>query len=106
MWIANLASGALLLFLGFITRVFKLSMLVAGYNTASEEEKKKIDEKKMTRYVGNLLMIAAGILLVFGLVSLWFEFADYLFWISWGLFLAVIIGGLVYLNTGKRLEKE
>jgi len=106
MWIVNIVSGALLLLVGFLTRTYNLSGLVAGYNTAPEEEKQKYDEKKMTRYVGNLLMISAGVLLVFGFASVVIELPGYLFGVSWGLFTAFIFAGLIYLNTGNRLKKQ
>lgn len=40
----------------------KGSWLIAGYNTAGKEEKEKIDEKKLCRSMGVLLLLVAGIL--------------------------------------------
>jgi hypothetical protein len=60
----------------------------------------------MTRYVGNMVMIAGGILLAFGLVSLVVDLPIAALWLSWGLFVATIFGGVIYMNTGDRLKKR
>ena len=46
MGIVNLSAGIFILILGIIVKKFNLSILVAGYNTASEEEKAKIINKR------------------------------------------------------------
>ncbi len=40
----------------------KGSWLIAGYNTASQEEKEKIDEKKLCRSMGVMLLSIAAIM--------------------------------------------
>jgi O-antigen/teichoic acid export membrane protein len=104
MWIVYLASGVIILFLGFVTRKYNLSILVAGYNTAPAEEKQKYDERKMTRYVGNMLMMASAILLVSAIVFYWFDLPESAFFVSWAIFIIFLLGGLVFLNTNDRLK--
>jgi hypothetical protein len=106
MLLVNLVGGMLLLAIGAGVRIFRAGGLVAGYNTMPREEQDKIDVERMTRYVGNMLMVAAGILLVFGLASLVLDLPASALWLSWGLFLVPIVAGLVYINTGDRLRKR
>lgn len=42
------------------------SFLIAGYNTASPEEKARYDEKKLCRIVGSCLLVIALLLFVMG----------------------------------------
>lgn len=106
MWITNALSGAVVFLLGLITRVLKAGYLIAGYNTMPKQEKVKYDEAELTRGIGNLLMIA-GVALLLPLVA--FPFVDYipaaLIVASWVLFSAVILGGLIWANTGNRFRK-
>ena len=48
--------------LGIFLLFGKGSFLIAGYNTASEEEKKKIDKKKLCRSMGIMLLAVAGLI--------------------------------------------
>ena len=107
MWIANALCGAAVFLLGLIARVAKAGWLIAGYNTMPKHEKAKYDEEALTRGIGNLMMLAGAALLL-PLVALPF-FEDLpVPWItaSWVLFSAVIIGGLIYANTGYRFRKK
>lgn len=96
-WIANILGGTVILFLGIIIRVFNASGLIAGYNTASAEEKAKYDERALTKFVGGLLIAASVILLARGILPA-------VAGISWALFMAIVIGGVVYMNTGERFR--
>ncbi len=98
MWVANILGGTVTLVIGIVIRVFNASGLIAGYNTASAAEQALYDERAMTRFVGNLLIAASGILLAGGLLP---PVAV----VSWVIFLAVIIGGVVYMNTGNRFKR-
>ncbi len=105
-YIVNLLGGLILLFLGLITRFLKASWLVAGYNTASKEEKAKYDEEKLTRYVGNLLIILSIVLLLGGLLMAIFISQEFMILsISWVLFFILSIVGLIYVNTGNKIKK-
>jgi hypothetical protein len=97
-WTTNILGGTVTLFVGIIIRVFNASGLVAGYNTASAAEQALYDERAMTRFVGNLLIAASGILLVGGLLPA-------VAVVTWVIFLAVILGGAVYMNTGNRFKR-
>lgn len=86
-------------------RVFKLSNLIAGYNTASKEEKAKYDEEKLTKFVGNLLIVSSLVLLLGGMLALLVSNKAAVVNISWILFSLVIFGGVIYMNTGNRFRK-
>jgi hypothetical protein len=106
MLLVNLVGGVVLLVIGAGVRVTRAGILVAGYNTAPREEQETYDVERMTRYVGNMLMVAAGILLVFGAAALFADLPTSVLWLSWGLFLVPIVAGLIYINTGDRLRKR
>lgn len=89
--------------LGILFRRGKGSFLIAGYNTASKAEKEKIDEKKLCRYMGNLMFLIAGCFLV--LVASDLTGKMWLLWLGLALLFGVVLGGIVYLNTGNRLKR-
>ena len=98
MWVANILGGAITLIVGIVIRVFNASGLIAGYNTASAAEQALYDERALTRFVGNLLIAASLVLLAGGLLP---GAAG----IPWLLFVAIVIGGIVYMNTGERFRR-
>lgn len=95
--------AALLALLGLLFRSGRGAFLIAGYNTASKEEKEKIDEKKLCKYVGKLMLLFAGCFLILMasdvLGKMW------LLWLGLTLLFGTVIGGVIYLNTGDRLKK-
>lgn len=96
-----LLSGAGLFVLGLVIRRYKLSVLIAGYNTASKAEKERYDEEKLVRTVGGFLMYAAILLVFGGLVSmLLVPYASYIATASWIVFSVALLIWLVYINTG------
>lgn len=105
MWIANILGGTVTLVIGIVIRVFNVSGLIAGYNTASAAERAKYDERAMTRFVGNLLIAASVVLLTGGFLTLIGGAPEILAIVSWLIFLAVIIGSIVYMNTGNRFRQ-
>ncbi|HUS98764.1 MAG TPA: DUF3784 domain-containing protein [Candidatus Thermoplasmatota archaeon] len=106
MWIINLLSGLFVFFLGLIIRIFKMSFLIAGYNTASKEEKKKYDEEKLIKYVSNLLMISSAFIIIGSLLSIIFDAIHETIIIgSWLFFTVFIIGGVIYLNVSGCVKK-
>ena len=51
----------------------KGDMLMAGYNTASKEEKEKIDVKRLRIVMGSFFLLAAGVLALRNVIGLgWF----------------------------------
>lgn len=93
--IINIVVFLLLLFLGIIIIIGKGDGLIAGYNTASDEEKKEFDVKKLRLIVG-LMCIAIGIILVFTLSG---ETYGMKVLLSNVLIIAVCIIGIIMCNT-------
>ncbi|NLZ29652.1 MAG: DUF3784 domain-containing protein [Methanomicrobiales archaeon] len=104
-WIANALGGVIVLVIGIIIRAFNVSSLIAGYNTASAEEQEKYDERALTRFVGNLLITASAILLAGGLLDVATGARGAIVSASWLAFVALLIGGVVYANTGGRFQR-
>lgn len=94
---------ALFLVLGLAFKRGKGAFLIAGYNTASATEKEKIDEKKLCRYMAKLMFVLAACWAVIAASELFH--AMWLLWLGLILFLGVVIGGVIRLNTGDRLKK-
>ncbi len=62
----HIAIAVMLLILGYLVKYRRWSTLIAGYNTASEEEKVKYDEEALCSFVGNLMFVLAFILALRG----------------------------------------
>lgn len=106
MWASNFIAGGLLLFLGIMIRVFNLSGLIAGYNTASPEKKEKVNERALTRFVG-MMLVAGGIVLLIGGLFICLNIAVIIIMpASWVLFVVIIFGGLLYVNLSPRFKKN
>ncbi len=101
--IVHLLFAALFVVLGLAFRKGKGIFLIAGYNTASAEEKAKIDEKKLCKYMSQLMFALAGCWLVVACSEIFHKMA--LLWVGLGLFCIVCVGGVLYMNTGNRLTK-
>ena len=68
----------------------KGDMLMAGYNTASKEEKEKIDVKRLRIVMGSFFLLAAGVLALRNVIGLgWFMV----------LLMVLIIAVLIVANT-------
>ena len=104
-WIYLLVAG-LLAGLAILVRWKKATWLIAGYNTAPQEEKEKYDVEKLCLYVGNFLFLLALIWLVMA-GAVWLRPDQLLPVTITGLVVeaVVIVGGLIYLNTNNRLMK-
>ncbi len=99
MWIISLVTGLFSFFIGLIIRIFKMSYLIAGYNTASEEEKRKYNEEKVIKFVSNLIMISSAFFIIGSLLSLLFvAIQETIFFGSVIFFTGCIIGGVIYFN--------
>ena len=78
--------------------------MIAGYNTASPEEKAAYDEKALCRAVGVLVLVIVGCveLLMLGLVL----DMTALVW-GGGILMAVsTIFGLIYINKSQRFKRK
>ncbi len=91
------------LLLGMVFSRGKGAFLIAGYNTASKEEKAKYDEKTLCRCMGKLMFALAGTWIPIALSALLDRI--WLLWLGLGLFLAVCFGGVIYMNTENRFRR-
>lgn len=98
-----IAVAALFAALGTVFALGKGANLIAGYNTASREEKAKTDEKKLLKAMAVFMFVLAACWLVAASGAL--SGVKPLFWIGQGSFAAALIAGLIYLNTGNRFKK-
>ena len=103
MWILA-AIIVLLVLLGVVFSMGRGAFLIAGYNTASKAEKAKYDEKALCRFMGKLMFALAGCQCAMGLGLFWTKM--WLYWAGLAAFLAVILGGVIYANTGNRFQKK
>ena len=90
--------------LGILFASGKGANLIAGYNTASREEKAKTDEKKLLKAMSVFMFVLAGCTLVSALSQVFHVRS--LIWIGQALFAAALITGLICLNTGDRFRKS
>ena len=97
MLIVHLVVAGIFLVLGTVFAFGKGAFLIAGYNTASAEEKAKYDEKKLCRAVSKLM---------FALAALSEIFKNMIFlWVGIALFVVVTVVGVVWINIGDRCKK-
>ena len=101
--IINVGTILLLSVLGLVIRSGKGAFLIAGYNTASKEEKEKTDEKKLCKAVGNLLL-GLAVCWILPTVGMAIE-KMWIVWVGFALTTMVCIIGVVYMNTGDRFRK-
>ena len=106
MWAITFYAGLFIFLCGFIIKFFKMSYLIAGYNTLSKEEKKKYNEEKTIKYVSNMIMISSSFLIIGGILSLLFDSEQgILFNGSWLFFVVSIFVGIFYLNLSGCTKK-
>jgi len=102
-----LLPAAVLFLLGWLIKYRQVTWLISGYNTASKKEKERYDIDKLCKYMGNFIFILASILLVMAIAAIFFDkYIDIIIPIGYSVFVVVIVCGLVYLNTGKRVLKD
>ena len=102
--IVQLAMALLFCILGIVLVQGKGAFLIAGYNTSSPQEKGAYNEKALCRAVG-IMMFGLALCMVIAGVGTWFV-SSALMWIGYALFMVVIIVGLIYVNTSKRLKRK
>lgn len=78
--------------------------LIAGYNTSSPEEKAAYDEKALCRATGRLMFAFAACTGVIALSAV-FDHIAFL-WAGIVLYAVVAIGGVVYMNTSKKVMRK
>ena len=103
MLVAYIVYGAMILlfvFFGVLFACGRGQSLIAGYNTASEWERRKYDEKKLLRIMRNGMFALAGCMAV-GLVGTLLE-NKAVIWTGHGLLLAACIVLAISANTGAK----
>ncbi|MBQ5969953.1 MAG: DUF3784 domain-containing protein [Clostridia bacterium] len=103
LWV-HLSVALLFVALGIVFWRGKGAAMIAGYNTAPEEEKMRTDEKKLCRFMAKLMFALAACWLVAALSEP--LHSRTLLWSGLVLFLAVVIAGVIYANTGRRFDAE
>lgn len=90
--------------LGIVFFCGKGSSLIAGYNTASPEEKAKYDEKALCHTMGGMMFACAacfGVLMVSDILK-----SLALMWVGIVSFFIVIVGGVIYMNTSNKVKRK
>ncbi|MBD5117703.1 MAG: DUF3784 domain-containing protein [Clostridiales bacterium] len=100
----GLATTALFIVLGFVFLCGKGAFLIAGYNPLSSKEEDKVDEAKLTKFMGKLMFALAACWLVVASSEVFQTML--LFWIGFGLFSITAIVGAVYANTRDRFRRH
>ena len=98
---------ALILFiLGWLIKVKKVTWLISGFNTASKSKQEEYDIDKLCKYFGNFLYVLAYHYLFWGIVLLLLsQFTDLIIWSAFISSFFVVVGGIIFLNTGNKLKK-
>lgn len=79
------------------------AFLIAGYNTMSDSEKEKYNEKALAKFVGKVMYGYCFCLLLWGLNDLFKT--EWLFLLGLVLFIGLTIFVVVYANTRNRFKK-
>ena len=92
--------------MGFVLRSGKGSFLIAGYNTSSKEEKEKYDEVALGKFMGNLLIAIATIVLLTAVSEMYYVAFFNFIVIAAPIFIIILVfGTVIYVNTGNRFKK-
>ena len=95
----HILTGISLFILGFLIKKFKLSYLIAGYNTSSQQIKKLYDTNKLTASIGILLMSSSSIIIIGSILAVVFQEIQFiLISITYIIFSIHILIGLLYIN--------
>ena len=103
MLIVHIIIIALFILLGIFFSRGKGSFLISGYNTYTQAEKDRYNERALCRFMGRIMFAYAGCFAI--VASSTFIGTLTPMWIGMGLFLAVTIFTLIYANTGNRFKK-
>jgi len=106
-WI-NFGTAFFMFLIGAVIKYKKAAWLIAGYNTAPRKVKESsYDLDRLTRMVGHLMYLLGGVWLAMAVLGFLFE-EHFTAIMSAGtaVFIAVAVAGVIYLNTGNRLNKR
>lgn len=101
----NVVTGIFLLVLGLMIIKYKMTYLIAGYNTAPKKEREKYDKNKLVKSVGKFLIISSIILISGGLMAQLIKKEIFIL-ISWWAFSVYLIIWISYINISKKLLKK
>lgn len=104
MTFTNFLAGGILLVIGLINLTGKATFMMAGYNTMSPGNQARRDIKKISKFMGCILIIGALVLIIAGVLTQYGISSQAVLMGSWGFFLAIIIFGVVYMNVCKRFK--
>ena len=101
LWIVYGILFLLFLVLGGVFLCCKGDFLIAGYNTASSAERAKFNKKALCRSMA-VMMFAIAFSFIISALGIFIEIIPP--WIGHVLMLAIILIGLIYINTSKRVK--
>ena len=104
LWIVYGFLFLLFVVLGVIFWFGKGAFLIAGYNTASPSEQAKFNEKTLCRSMSVMMFAIALSFVVSALGIIYNEIIPP--WTGHVLMLAVILVGIIYINTSKRVKRK
>lgn len=100
----GLSTTVLFVVLGIVFLCGKGAFLIAGYNPLPSKEEAKVDEAKLTKFMGKLMFALAACWLVIASSEIFRTIL--LLWIGLGLSLLTAIAGAAYANTGDRFRRR
>ena len=103
LFVVFIAIAVLFIVFGIVFASGKGAGLIAGYNTASPEEKAKIDEKKLLKAMSVFMFVLAGCFIVSASSEIFH--LKLLIWIGQALFVVALIAGIIYMNKKDRFKK-
>ena len=93
--IVSIVLAILFLVLVIVLLMGKGDMLIAGYNTASEEERAKVDIKRLRIVMAILMVITAAFCAILPLIG---DNKDSLL-VAIAIFIAITVVGVIFANT-------
>jgi small neutral amino acid transporter SnatA (MarC family) len=93
--IVSIVLAILFLVLAIVLLMGKGDMLIAGYNTASEEERAKVDIKRLRIVMAILMVITAAFCAILPLIG---DNKDSLL-VATAIFIAITVVGVIFANT-------
>lgn len=103
-WMIYIGSGIFMILLGLFIRVKQPAWLVAGYNTMSREERTHWNFPAMCRALFWMLALMGALLLAGGIALLLNAPSHATASVVWILFIAIAIGGVLFVNISKRFR--
>ena len=100
MLFAESLTGIILIISGILVK--KYPNLIAGYNTMSEAEKKKIDIKRLSIFMHNSLIIIGAISIIIAIVLYFLDVKESYRFI---VLISIVVLGLIYILTQGNAKK-